>query len=205
MIRRVHFLAMFAVLLMLFASSFSVSSAQSASILIDSPDIGANQIQFYAPSGQSFTALGSHLTSIGFFIQPFNTFLNDPTFTMELLAGAGTGGSILGSATVTLADDFMGFALITDFNGIALTPGGQYTAIMLNDTARWAYELTGADVYAGGTGFVEGSPTGDLWFSASFTTAVPEPATWSMLLLGFVGIGLVGYRGVRKAAPASTV
>jgi PEP-CTERM motif len=30
--------------------------------------------------------------------------------------------------------------------------------------------------------------------------AVPEPATWAMMLLGFVGLGLVGWHGSRKAA-----
>jgi PEP-CTERM motif len=38
---------------------------------------------------------------------------------------------------------------------------------------------------------------------ASVTTsagAVPEPSTWAMILLGFVGLGLVGYGGTRKTA-----
>ena len=35
-------------------------------------------------------------------------------------------------------------------------------------------------------------------------TAVPEPATWAMMLLGFAGLGFAGYRGSRKheALPA---
>jgi PEP-CTERM motif len=32
--------------------------------------------------------------------------------------------------------------------------------------------------------------------------AVPEPATWTMMLLGFGGLGYVGYRKVRQAAVA---
>jgi hypothetical protein len=32
--------------------------------------------------------------------------------------------------------------------------------------------------------------------------AVPEPSTWAMMLLGFVGLGLTGYRQRRKASPA---
>jgi hypothetical protein len=31
-------------------------------------------------------------------------------------------------------------------------------------------------------------------------TAVPEPSTWAMMLLGFVGLGFAGYRGSRKGA-----
>jgi hypothetical protein len=32
----------------------------------------------------------------------------------------------------------------------------------------------------------------------SFTNAVPEPSTWAMMLLGFAGLGFVGYRQAKK-------
>jgi hypothetical protein len=46
-----------------------------------------------------------------------------------------------------------------------------------------------------------GYPTAGYW-TASFPTitAVPEPSTWAMMLLGFAGIGFLAYR--RKAKPA---
>jgi hypothetical protein len=49
------------------------------------------------------------------------------------------------------------------------------------------------------------SPVGTEIFAANnlngtFTTAVPEPSTWAMLLLGFAGIGFMAYR--RKTKPA---
>jgi hypothetical protein len=31
---------------------------------------------------------------------------------------------------------------------------------------------------------------------------VPEPSTWAMVLLGFVGLGYAGYRKAGQAAPA---
>jgi hypothetical protein len=31
---------------------------------------------------------------------------------------------------------------------------------------------------------------------------VPEPSTWAMMLLGFAGLGFVGYRQARKAGRA---
>jgi hypothetical protein len=31
-------------------------------------------------------------------------------------------------------------------------------------------------------------------------TAVPEPSTWAMMLLGFAGLGYAGYRGSRRTA-----
>jgi PEP-CTERM motif len=36
---------------------------------------------------------------------------------------------------------------------------------------------------------------------ASFASAVPEPATWAMMILGFLGIGFIGYR--RKSSRPS--
>jgi hypothetical protein len=30
---------------------------------------------------------------------------------------------------------------------------------------------------------------------------VPEPSTWAMLLLGFAGLGFLGYRQTRRAKP----
>ena len=30
-------------------------------------------------------------------------------------------------------------------------------------------------------------------------TAVPEPSTWAMMLIGFAGLGFAGYRASRKA------
>jgi hypothetical protein len=40
-----------------------------------------------------------------------------------------------------------------------------------------------------------GFPTAGFW-TASFptTTAVPEPSTWAMMILGFLGIGTMAYR-----------
>ncbi|MDN3275907.1 PEPxxWA-CTERM sorting domain-containing protein [Frankia sp. RB7] len=34
----------------------------------------------------------------------------------------------------------------------------------------------------------------DATFSATITSAVPEPSTWAMIILGFAGVGFLGYR-----------
>jgi len=45
------------------------------------------------------------------------------------------------------------------------------------------------------------APNGySIFFSKGISSAVPEPSTWAMLLLGFVGIGFMAYR--RKSKPA---
>jgi hypothetical protein len=43
-----------------------------------------------------------------------------------------------------------------------------------------------------GTGFIDPP--------VSLSSAVPEPATWAMLLIGFAGIGFMAHR--RKSRPA---
>jgi hypothetical protein len=42
----------------------------------------------------------------------------------------------------------------------------------------------------------------DNFFSASLT-AVPEPSTWVLLLVGFAGLGIAGVRGVRTGHPTA--
>ena len=37
-------------------------------------------------------------------------------------------------------------------------------------------------------------------FGTFTATLVPEVSTWAMMLLGFAGLGFVGYRDSRKAA-----
>ena len=57
---------------------------------------------------------------------------------------------------------------------------------------------TNATRFTAGTLAVIDSQTSDL--SGYQPSAVPEPATWAMMLIGFAGLGVVGYRGSRKNA-----
>ena len=41
-----------------------------------------------------------------------------------------------------------------------------------------------------------------LGLNTTVPTAVPEPSTWAMMLLGFAGLGFAGWRGRRKTAGA---
>jgi PEP-CTERM motif len=52
--------------------------------------------------------------------------------------------------------------------------------------------------FAGSAGSADSSILGN----AFSVTAVPEPSTWAMLLVGFAGLGLAGYRQRRKASLA---
>jgi PEP-CTERM motif len=60
---------------------------------------------------------------------------------------------------------------------------------------------TNASRFTTGTLAVIDSQTSDL--SAYEPSAVPEPPTWAMMLLGFAGLGVAGYRGSRKSTAFS--
>jgi hypothetical protein len=56
-----------------------------------------------------------------------------------------------------------------------------------------------------------GSAVSDVFTDVGYTgtgltltaIAVPEASTWAMMLVGFAGLGLAGYRASRKTAPAA--
>ena len=48
-------------------------------------------------------------------------------------------------------------------------------------------------------GYVASVGPDDFPFRGFLATPAPEPSTWAMMLLGFAGLGLVGYRASRRA------
>jgi hypothetical protein len=52
----------------------------------------------------------------------------------------------------------------------------------------------------GGGGVPADADYDDLVVKFQFTSAVPEPSTWAMMLLGFAGVGFVAYRRKSKLA-----
>jgi hypothetical protein len=80
----------------------------------------------------------------------------------------------------------MDFALLnsTDLPGLIVSSAGQFAE----------------GGFPGGPGSVE---TYDPAHWSITETAVPEPATWAMMGLGFAGIGALAYRGRRKATVAA--
>jgi PEP-CTERM motif len=75
-----------------------------------------------------------------------------------------------------------------------ITGGG--TGAFVGDLQEWTRDAmldpdwlrVGTDIVGGAT-----APTFNAAFSLS-GSAVPEPSTWAMIVLGFVGVGFVGYR-----------
>ncbi|MBN8993347.1 MAG: PEP-CTERM sorting domain-containing protein [Rhizobiales bacterium] len=105
-------------------------------------------------------------------------------------------------------------------NDVSLLLGGNpfdtvlvNTASYTNNTDRWDVTGNGFSVAAGEIlelvfAKTAGQPFGSLnglSFDVDFTpnvSAVPEPSTWAMMILGFAGVGFVAYR--RKAKLALT-
>ena len=109
----------------------------------------------------------------------------DQDVNRNLLITVGNGFSIDGAAIYSLASTFC------STHSCSLTPGndevylsitglGPFTVATFSDTSTNAFE------------FLPGVQLG--------VTAVPEPATWAMMILGFFGVGFMAYR--RKSKPA---
>jgi hypothetical protein len=61
--------------------------------------------------------------------------------------------------------------------------------------------VSGGAIFNPGSSFATSAGTlviGSVSGGATFTATIPEPSTWAMMLLGFAGLGFVGYRRTRK-------
>lgn len=172
------------------------NSAAASEIVNDQGLAGSMQIASYGPVGQSFVAADPWLTSIAFFYSYADpAALSDP-IQMNLYDGGGTGGKLIASRIFRpTTTGFFG----TDFTGTGLTVGASYTAAVTTTMRRYSAYFT-SNRYQGGqiqTPINLGSVLGkdasffDLMFRIDGTTVapVPEPATWALMLVGFVLVG----------------
>ena len=101
-------------------------------------------------------------------------------------------GSIDDYNTITLSDG-------TSYTGTqiaAMFPGGQSNGCQtLINCNRY---VTFTDTTGLLTGFTMTSASNS--FEITNISAVPEPATWAMMILGFLGLGFLGYRKSSKAS-----
>ena len=165
---------------------------------------GTGQVNFYEPTGESFTA-EDPFVSAALYFRPINPgFPSGDSLRYDFYAGNGVGGSLLATETFNLAPGFNGFF---DFNlsSIALTVGNRYTLVVtdVGSSPYWGFAVGNFD-YANGDPILNGvvTPGGVFGNNADNTlrvtpvngTAVPEPASLLLLGTGVIGAGLRRYR-----------
>jgi hypothetical protein len=170
--------------------------------------IGAWNLAYYSPMGQTFTAEDAQISTIGFSVYRA-TYLNGDvqTLTYELRQGSGaTSGTPLASVTLTMPQVFNGFA-DADFRSVSLTVGQVYTVVAYASPdylVRWNqfdYTLDNQPIpgridYTGGEMIQSGAliPYGDLTFRIE---PIPEPSDM-LLLVSSAGVALFCHMAKRQ-------
>ncbi len=144
--------------------------------------------------GQSFTA---GLPGIDFATFSIATLVPS-TFRVDVRAGAGFSGALLGSSSLVNLDNWNFSVVEFDFaDQIPLTVGSKYTlSVVRVGGGTFFIRQSTANPYAGGNLFASigsGSPLAnfDLVFAegVKVAPAVPEPAAWAMMVGGFGFVG----------------
>ena len=115
---------------------------------------------------------------------------------IDTITGTVNGSAITGTSTFRSADNLLftnGFAFVST-TGISFKTAAQMFNI---------FSFFGQETPPIGNAYGElVSPTG--FGVGTFTlTAVPEASTWAMMLIGFAGLGVAGYRASQKRAAAA--
>lgn len=196
--------------------------AQAATFVQDGGAARGLTIATSGTVGQTFTMIGTSLTSFGFRFQTGLAGTVDGPVTFSLRDGGSLTGAVLKevTATPTVAGNRTNFWYDFALGGVALTAGNVYTAAVSTTANRLAVVYSPAstgtvDGYTGGQLLAANTPFNpstncgrgicDANFRFDYATAapgaVPEPATWALLMLGF---GAVGYT-LRRARGLRTV
>jgi hypothetical protein len=147
------------------------------------------------PQNETFGAsgLGTHLIDQGFNVYTFNDHFFFTT--------VGTGPLSITFSSITGIDTGNG-DLEMSISGVTspvnVFPSANFTYASINPGT---YEMTFSG-FVGRPGNNGGTVVGsyEATITAGIASAVPEPSTWAMMLLGFAGIGFMAYR--RKSKPA---
>ena len=182
---------------------------------------GATVVGSLSGSFTSVAFTGNYIEEV--FVDPANGFgKNDLTWLIQVTNNNGSAG--IGRIT---ASSFAGFMTDVGTNDIGFVPPG-FVGGALPDPDTVDRDVTGAIIGfnypfglgAGRTSVMLEIQTNATAFSAGFislsggtlnaatatvpafapTSAVPEPATWAMMLIGFVGLGFVFRQSRRKVS-----
>jgi hypothetical protein len=153
----------------------------------------------------SVTTDGSIGTLFTFNIDAFNLTLNDGTGTATMTLGVNASTFISGGSVTATPTE-----LLFNFNTSGTFWNFNTTTTPLGCPPQLSIRTSGGSACNGasGTGIFLSAvlPQGsNISMSESGSkvigTLIPEPSTWAMMLLGFAGLGFVGYRRTRRAKP----
>ena len=155
----------------------------ASELRLDQQQLTGSEDEALTSCWQSFTAgVTGHLVAI----RPFIYWLDGNTLALEVRAGEGTAGALLGSATVRGPLEYPGVVSITLQTPVAVTAGSVYTFSLSSDNYFMFRYATG-NPYAGGK--YTGQADKDLQFATIVDTGSSYPALVVNPLNLNVGIG----------------
>jgi hypothetical protein len=160
----------------------------------DAPNLFAN-IQ-PAITGESFVPTLSSIGFAQFYLNDASPVLQSSTLYVILWSGSSANSVYLGqTAPVTVGPFSAGATTFYFSNPVTVTPGSTYflQPIVQSGDNESAGVVPGYR-YANGMAYIYGNaaPVQDLWFSEGIV--VPEPSTFSLAIVGLVGIAAVSRR-----------
>jgi hypothetical protein len=190
-----------------FGSAALLSPAQAAVIFSDNFNSYAAQLNWVPPANWSAPGPGAvDLIGETTTITTFDFYPGNGGY-VDLNGSDGIAGTLqtlmsFGAGSYTLSFDLGGNARGDVPKTTVITLGNFTTSIPLASSDPYqlhsfTFTTTGGNLIfsdlAGGDGNI-----GNILDNVTLSTAVPEPATWGMMLLGFVGLGFAFRKSRRK-------
>ena len=180
-------------------SLLTVTSAARAAVVIDINQIGANVVA--VGSGTINVSGASGFSTFGSVIDATNadiTFITG-NFSANFEHYSVTGPSNFGSGFGFAPSAASGDLGLQGANGSFFVPVGYVVGAPLSGTDTFNNATFSSLGLTQGT-YVYTVSGGDTVTVQIGVTAVPEPSTWAMMILGFCGVGFMAYRRKDKLA-----